>query len=71
VQTRDPSRIKKTGVIEHLRVFDHAGLLANEPPGLSRAALHLVFRRRLIMLLAEPTIKWCPLIFAIDFAICI
>jgi hypothetical protein len=26
---------KKTGVIEHFRVSDHAGLLANEPPGYS------------------------------------
>jgi len=24
---------KKTGAVEHPKVFDHAGLLANEPPG--------------------------------------
>jgi hypothetical protein len=24
---------KKTGVVEHPEVFDHAGLLVNEPPG--------------------------------------
>jgi hypothetical protein len=24
---------KKTGMVEHPLVFDHAGLLANEPPG--------------------------------------
>jgi hypothetical protein len=24
---------KKTGVVEYLQAFDHAGLLANEPPG--------------------------------------
>ena len=26
-------RNKKAGVVEHLAVFDHAGLLVNEPPG--------------------------------------
>ena len=30
---------------EPLQVFDHAGLLVNEPPGLVRVALHLVVRR--------------------------
>jgi hypothetical protein len=24
---------KKAGVVEHPEVFDHAGLLVNEPPG--------------------------------------
>ena len=27
------SNLKKNGVVEHLRAFDHAGLLVNEPPG--------------------------------------
>ena len=27
------SEIKKAGVAEHPEVFDHVGLLANEPPG--------------------------------------
>ena len=26
---------KKAGVVEHLEVFDHAGLLLNEPPGMA------------------------------------
>jgi hypothetical protein len=26
---------KKTDVLEHLKVFDHVGVLANEPPGLA------------------------------------
>jgi hypothetical protein len=26
---------KKAGVVEHREVFDHAGLLVNEPPGLA------------------------------------
>jgi len=26
-------RKKKAGVVEHLGVFDHVGLLVNEPPG--------------------------------------
>jgi hypothetical protein len=26
-------RKKKTGVVEYPEVFDHAGLLVNEPPG--------------------------------------
>jgi hypothetical protein len=30
-----PSGRKKTGVVEHPRVFDHAGLLVNEPPGIA------------------------------------
>jgi hypothetical protein len=36
---------KKADVAEHLEVFDHVGLLFNEPPGIHRAALHLVIRR--------------------------
>jgi hypothetical protein len=27
------SRTKKADVAEHLQVFDHVGLLVNEPPG--------------------------------------
>src|SRR5271157_5514860 len=30
---------------EHPQGFDHVGLPVNEPPGTSRVALHLVFRR--------------------------
>jgi hypothetical protein len=45
---------KKTGVIEYLQVFGHAGLLANEPPGLVRVALHLVVRRFLLKFFSEP-----------------
>jgi hypothetical protein len=26
---------KKTGVVEHLEVFDHAGILVNGPPGMA------------------------------------
>jgi hypothetical protein len=26
---------KKNDVLEHLKVFDHVGVLANEPPGLA------------------------------------
>jgi hypothetical protein len=26
-------RTKKTGVVAHPKVFDHVGLLVNEPPG--------------------------------------
>jgi hypothetical protein len=29
-------RKKKAGVVEHLEVLDHAGLLVNEPPGIAR-----------------------------------
>jgi hypothetical protein len=29
-------RKKKAGVVEHLAVLDHAGLLVNEPPGKAR-----------------------------------
>jgi hypothetical protein len=36
---------KKTDVVKHPEVFDHVGLLVNKPPGTSRVALHLVFRR--------------------------
>ena len=39
---------KKSGVVEYPQVFDHAGLLVNEPPSLSRVALRLVVRRRLL-----------------------
>ena len=28
-----PTQTKKAGVVEHPEVFDHAGLLVNEPPG--------------------------------------
>ena len=35
-----PTASKKTGVVEHPKVFDHAGLLANEPPG--RAGLPFI-----------------------------
>ena len=28
-----PSQTKKADVVEHLEVFDHVGLLVNEPPG--------------------------------------
>jgi hypothetical protein len=27
-----PPNVKKAGVVEHLEVFDHPGLLVNEPP---------------------------------------
>ena len=30
---RDISRTKKADVAEHPQVFDHVGLLVNEPPG--------------------------------------
>jgi hypothetical protein len=30
---RRPPRTKKADVIEHPKVFDHVGLLVNEPPG--------------------------------------
>jgi len=29
-----PSQSKKTGAVEHLEVFNHAGLLFNGPPGM-------------------------------------
>ena len=32
-------------MVEHPEVFDHVGLLFNEPPGTRRVALHLVIRR--------------------------
>jgi hypothetical protein len=35
-------------------VFDHAGLLVNEPPGQCRIALHLVVRRLLHAYLSKP-----------------
>jgi len=35
---------KKADVAEHPEVFDHVGLLVNEPPGTGRVALHLVIR---------------------------
>jgi hypothetical protein len=31
-----PRAIKKADVAEHLEVFDHVGLLVNEPPGTAR-----------------------------------
>ena len=30
---RRPPRTKKADVAEHRKVFDHVGLLTNEPPG--------------------------------------
>ena len=36
---------KKADAAEHPLVFDHVGLLANEPLGTGRVALHLVVRR--------------------------
>jgi hypothetical protein len=41
-----PHRVntKKADVVAHPLVFDHVGLLTDEPPGTARAALHLVFR---------------------------
>ncbi len=39
-----PLRKKETDVVEHPEVFDHVGLLVNEPPGFHRSALHLVIR---------------------------
>jgi hypothetical protein len=55
---------KKPGVVEHLQAFDHAGLLVNEPPGLSRVALHLVVRQRLLKFLFEPPVSRHRLGFA-------
>src|SRR5690348_606644 len=39
-----PPKTKKADVMEHPQVFDHVGLLVNEPPRHSRVALRLVFR---------------------------
>src|SRR5208282_848914 len=39
------SENKKAGVAEHPKVFCHVGLLTNEPPRHSRAALYLVIRQ--------------------------
>ena len=36
---------KKTDVAEHPEVFDHVGILVNEPPRQDRVALCLVIRR--------------------------
>ena len=30
-----PSKAKKNDVVEHPEVFDHVGLLVNEPPGMA------------------------------------
>jgi hypothetical protein len=38
-------KTKKAGVAEHLRVFDHVGLLVNQPPSTNRAAFVQVVRR--------------------------
>src|SRR6185503_15002328 len=38
-------RTKKADVAEHPKVFDHVGLLVNQPPGINRAAVVLVVRR--------------------------
>jgi hypothetical protein len=35
---------KKAAVVQHPQVFDHVGLLANEPPGHGRVALHQVIQ---------------------------
>ena len=37
---------KKADVAEHREVFNHVGLLFNEPPGTGRAALYIVIRER-------------------------
>jgi len=37
--------MKQADVAEDPEVFHHVGLLITEPPGLSRAALQLIFRR--------------------------
>ena len=42
-------RQKKADVAEHPKVFDHVGLLFNEPPRQGRVVLHLVIRRTLIV----------------------
>jgi len=34
-------RTKKADVAEHSKVFDHVGLLANQPPGPCRDAFYL------------------------------
>jgi hypothetical protein len=39
------NQTKKADVAEHPEVFDHVGLLFNEPPGTGRAALYIVIRR--------------------------
>ena len=41
---RRPIAMKKADVAEHPKVFDHVGLLINEPPGKGRAAPYLVIR---------------------------
>ena len=38
-------RTKKADVAEHSKVFDHVGLLLNQPPDANRAAFLLVVRR--------------------------
>lgn len=38
-------KTKKADVAEHPQVFDHAGLLVNEPPKHARVALYLVIRQ--------------------------
>ena len=45
---------EKTDVVEHPEVFDHVGLLVNEPPRPGRVALQLVIRRIQHKSLAEP-----------------
>jgi hypothetical protein len=46
---------KKAGVVEHPRVFDHAGLLFDGPPQHGRVALRLVIRQHQFNSLSEPT----------------
>ena len=38
-------KTKKADVAEHHEVFDHVGLLFNEPPGTGQAALYIVDRK--------------------------
>jgi hypothetical protein len=40
------AKTKKADVAEYPQVFDHVGLLANEPPGTAQVALHLVIRHQ-------------------------
>ena len=35
---------KKADAVEHPEVFDHVGLLYDQPPGLDRVAIHPVIR---------------------------
>ncbi|MBN2290961.1 MAG: hypothetical protein JXM70_00965, partial [Pirellulales bacterium] len=44
IRTTAADKQKKADVVKHPKVFDHAGLLVNEPPRLNRVALYLVIR---------------------------